>query len=56
MNRDAHIKEAERLLDGPEPGIEDYEELRRENLAAALVHATLALAYRPDRAGDWGPR
>jgi hypothetical protein len=41
-----HIAEALRLLDGPTPGIEDYDLLRADNLAAAQVHATLAVALR----------
>lgn len=44
MNGPQHYAEAERLLDGPDVSCEDYDELRRDNLAAAQVHATLALA------------
>ncbi len=44
MTPQDHYNEAERLLDGPEPGISDYDEARRDNLAEALVHATLAVA------------
>jgi hypothetical protein len=44
MTGPQHYAEAERLIDGPEPGISDYEEMRRDNLSEALIHATLALA------------
>ncbi len=44
MTGDEHYREAERLLDGPDEGLDDWETLRADNLAAAQVHATLALA------------
>ena len=45
MNGPQHYAEAERLLDGPiNVAPSEYDELRRDNLAAARVHATLALA------------
>lgn len=44
MNGPEHYAEAERLLDGPiNVQHDEYDDLRRDNLAAAQVHATLAL-------------
>jgi len=45
MTGPENYAQAQQLLDGPinvEP--DEYDELRRDNLAAAQVHATLALA------------
>jgi hypothetical protein len=63
MTGPEHYAEAARLLDGPEPtfdSIAEYDAASADNLAAAMVHATLALvaatidtAYPPAFESEW---
>jgi hypothetical protein len=57
MTPDEHYDEAERLLDGPDPSVPDYDAARQDNLAEAQIHATLALAgFTRDAASGNGRR